>query len=167
MIQSCVLLGTLGLHSIEEKKKKKITVNLTLISAILGVLLHLLFQNQSIFMMLTGMLSGAAVLAAAYLTKGKIGIGDGMVFMLTGLYLGLKENLLLMLISFSAAGLFQEHRCKKAECQKNRYSKNSIKSRRFHRRSEKRIRSVKQACIIFQASENRFFNTIKFTKTII
>ncbi len=120
MIQSCVLLGTLGLHSIEDIRQKKITVNLTLISAILGVLLHLLFQNQSIFMMLTGMLSGAAVLAAACLTKGKIGIGDGMVFMLTGLYLGLKENLLLMLISFSAAGLWAlflitVRHCKKTE----------------------------------------------------
>ena len=33
-------------------------------------------------------------------------MGDGAVFMLTGLYLGWKENLLLMFLSFSMAGVF-------------------------------------------------------------
>lgn len=104
MIQSYVLLGTLGVHSIEDIRQKKITVTITLFSGILGILMHLVFQNQSIFTMLTGVFSGSLILLFSYLSKGKIGMGDGIVLMLTGLYLGLKENILLMLISFLAAG---------------------------------------------------------------
>lgn len=105
MIQSCVLLGTLCVHSLEDIREKKITVNITLFSGIIGVLLHLLFQNQSIFEMLTGTLSGAGILLLGYLTKGKIGMGDGIIFMLTGLYLGFRRNLILILISFVLAGI--------------------------------------------------------------
>ena len=106
MIQSCVLLGTLGVHSIEDVRDKKITVTLTLFSGIVGVFLHLIFPGQSIFEMLTGMLAGAGVLLLGRLTGGKIGAGDGIVFMLTGLYLGAARNILLMCISFALAGLW-------------------------------------------------------------
>lgn len=106
MIQEYVLLGTLGLHSLEDIKQKKITVGLTLLSGIAGILLHLLFQNRSIFEMLAGMVPGVFVLAASHMTKSRIGTGDGIVFMLTGLYLGLTENLRLMFVSFFLAGMW-------------------------------------------------------------
>lgn len=106
MIQSCVLLGTLGVHSIEDIREKKITVMVTLLSGIIGILLHLFFQNQSIYEMLTGVLAGSFILMLSRLTKGRIGMGDGIIFMLTGLYLGLIDNLLLMCISFSLAGIW-------------------------------------------------------------
>lgn len=106
MIQTCILLGTLGVHSLEDIRDKKITVNITLISGIIGIMMHLLFQNQSIYEMLTGTLPGAAILLLSYFTKGKIGMGDGIVFMLTGLYLGFGKNMLLMGISFLLAGIF-------------------------------------------------------------
>lgn len=106
MIQSYILLGTLGVHSIEDIREKKITVNITLLSGIAGVFMHLLFQNQSIYEMLAGTLPGIGILLAGCLTKGKIGTGDGIVFMLTGLYLGFGKNMLLMVISFLLAGVF-------------------------------------------------------------
>lgn len=106
MIQSCVLLGTLGVHSIEDIKEKKITVNLTLLSGIAGVFMHLLFQNQSIYEMLAGTLPGIGILLLGCLSKGRIGRGDGIVFMLTGLYLGFEKTMLLMCISFLLAGIF-------------------------------------------------------------
>lgn len=106
MIQSCVLLGTLGIHSIEDIRKKKITITITLFSAILGVVLHLCFQNQSIYSMLAGMLSGGVIVGISRITGGMIGMGDGMVFMLTGLYLGVEKNLGLMFLSFALAGVW-------------------------------------------------------------
>lgn len=106
MIQSCVLLGTLGIHSIEDIRKKKITITITLFSAILGVVLHLCFQNQSIYSMLAGMLSGGVIVGISRITGGMIGMGDGMVFMLTGLYLGVEKNLSLMFLSFALAGVW-------------------------------------------------------------
>ncbi len=106
MIQSYVLLGTLGVHSIEDIRQKKITISITLFSGMIGIFLHLFFWNQSIYTMLLGMLPGIGLLGLSRLTKGKIGMGDGLVFMLTGLYLGLSENLLLMCISFFLAGIW-------------------------------------------------------------
>lgn len=106
MVQSCVLFGTLAVHSIEDMRDKKITVTITLFSGILGIMLHLLFQNQSIFEMLAGMFTGVLIWMLSVATGGKIGAGDGIVFMLTGLYLGWTRNLLLMFLSFSFAGIF-------------------------------------------------------------
>lgn len=106
MIQSYVLLGTLGVHSIEDIRERKITVTVTLFSGIVGILLHLLFQNQSIFAMLLGMVPGILLLGLSQMTHGQIGAGDGIVFMLTGFYLGFVENMLLMLLSFTLAGIW-------------------------------------------------------------
>lgn len=106
MIQSCILLGTLGVHSLEDIKEKKITVNITMLSGIIGIVLHLFFQNQSIYEMLAGTLPGFGILLLNRLTKGKIGIGDGIVFMLTGLYLGFGKNMMLMLLAFVLAGFY-------------------------------------------------------------
>lgn len=106
MIQSYLLLGTLGVHSIEDIRQKKISVSITLFSGILGIVLHLLYQNQSIFSMLAGMISGVGILILSPLTGGKIGMGDGIVFMLTGLYLGVEKNLVLMFLSFLLAGIW-------------------------------------------------------------
>ena len=106
MIRSYVLLGTLGVHSIEDVKEKKITVMFTLFSGILGIVLHLLVPDISIFDMLLGMASGGGIMLFSRLTGGKIGMGDGILFMLTGFYLGAAQNLWLMMISFSLAGVF-------------------------------------------------------------
>lgn len=106
MIQSYVLLGTLGLHSIEDIRDKKITISVSIISGIVGVLLHLVFQNESIYSMLFGMAAGAGILLLSFCSEGKIGAGDGIVFMMTGLYLGIAENLALMLLSFALAGMW-------------------------------------------------------------
>ncbi|MBO5373514.1 MAG: prepilin peptidase [Lachnospiraceae bacterium] len=106
MIESYVLLGTLGVHSIEDIKRKKITVSITLFSAILCILLHLLFRNESIYSMLAGMLSGTVIVLLSKLSKGRISMGDGVVLMLTGLYLGFWENLCLMFLAFSLASIW-------------------------------------------------------------
>lgn len=120
MIQTYLLLGTLGLHSLEDIRQKKITVGLTLFSGITGILMHLLFQNQTIFEMIAGAVPGMFILAASRLTKSGIGMGDGIVFMLTGLYLGLEENLRLMFLSFSLAGIWGMYLLIIKKCEKSR-----------------------------------------------
>ena len=81
MLEHYLLLGTLGFHSLEDIKSRQITVMVTLGSALAGL-----------------------ILLFSVLSKGKIGQGDGIVFMLTGLYLGVEKNLALMLLSFVLAG---------------------------------------------------------------
>lgn len=71
MVGAYVLLGTLGIHSIEDIRDKKITVTITLFSGILGILLHLLFPDKSIFEILFGMLPGVGILLLGWLTGGQ------------------------------------------------------------------------------------------------
>ena len=105
MIQSYVLLGALGVHSIEDIRQRKITITISLFFAMVGIFLHLMFQNQSIYQMLFGLLPGIAILALSSLTGGKIGMGDGVVIMLTGFYLGFYKNLMLLFLAFLLAGI--------------------------------------------------------------
>lgn len=120
MIQAYVLLGTLGLHSLEDIRQKKITAGLTLLSGIAGIFLHLIFQNRSIFDMIAGMVPGVFVFAAGRMANPKIGTGDGALFMLTGLYLGLIENLRLMFVSFLLAGFWGLYLLTVKRCEKSR-----------------------------------------------
>lgn len=120
MIQTYVLLGTLGLHSLEDIRQKKITVGLTLLSGIAGIFLHLVFPNRSIFEMIAGMIPGALVFLASGHKKAGIGAGDGAVFMLTGLYLGLTENLRLMFLSFFLAGIWGMYLLFVKKCERER-----------------------------------------------
>lgn len=99
MLEHYLLLGTLGFHSLEDIKRKQITTMVTLGSAMACLICHMVYQNHSIYNMLGGMAFGGMILLFSVLSRGKIGPGDGIVFMLTGLYLGAEENLALMMLS--------------------------------------------------------------------
>lgn len=106
MLEHYLLLGTLGFHTLEDIKSKEITLMVTLGSAIAGLICHLMYRSQSIYSMLGGMVFGGVVFLFSLASGGKIGPGDGIVFMLTGLYLGVEKNLALMLIAFMLAGFW-------------------------------------------------------------
>jgi leader peptidase (prepilin peptidase)/N-methyltransferase len=64
--------------------------------------------EQSIWILLAGCSIGAALLGISRLTEGALGAGDGIFFVITGLYLGFWRNLLLLssaLFLCSMAGL--------------------------------------------------------------
>lgn len=106
MLENYILLGTLGFHSIEDIRRKQITLMITLFSAILGLVCHMVYHNQSIYSMLGGVASGILILTFGILSGGKIGMGDGVILMLTGLYLGAEKNMALMMISFIFAAIW-------------------------------------------------------------
>lgn len=56
--------------------------------------------------MLGGMLVGVFLLAAGSISKGQVGAGDGIVFVITGMSLGFQENFLLLAGSFFLSSLF-------------------------------------------------------------
>ena len=100
LIQSWFLLGILGIHSIEDIRDRRITVTLSLFSGIVGLMLHLIFFDQTIFSMLCGILTGIFLLGFSKVSRGVIGMGDGI-----GLFVGFYNNLILMFLSFSFAGI--------------------------------------------------------------
>lgn len=71
-----------------------------------GVIVTILRGELSAAQAVSGMVIGAAVLAAAWLSKEKIGFGDGWLFVVTGIFLGFLENLRLLYGSMMLAGIF-------------------------------------------------------------
>lgn len=99
------LLGMLGVCSWEDLRKRRIRVTLVLGFGVLGLMLHLIFQNLTIWEMLGGMLIGAVLFVVSILSKERIGKGDALLIGVTGIYLGFWDNLILLWASSALAGL--------------------------------------------------------------
>ena len=92
-MQKFVLLGLLSLCSWEDIRKKELTVAYILLFGIGGVWLHLFFPVCSIYSIAWGIFLGAAMMFFSWLSKGSIGMGDGVLLVVTGVYLGGLGNL--------------------------------------------------------------------------
>ncbi len=100
------LLSFLSITSFEDARRHEVHMFLLLAAGILGIVDHLLYQRMTIYEVLGGFLIGAAVLLLGLLTKMQIGTGDGVLLMVTGIFLGFEWNLLLLFLSVMLMGLF-------------------------------------------------------------
>ena len=96
MVESCMVLGLLGICSIEDIKSREIGVYKIYLSGIIGVLLHLFLGRKSVYSILGGMLIGLVLLIVGKLAGGSIGAGDGLILMDTGILLGSADNFRLL-----------------------------------------------------------------------
>lgn len=97
-MQRYLLLGLLGICTWEDVRKKELTTGNILLFGIGGMLLHLFVPACSIYSILWGILLGIAVMAISWISRGGIGMGDGILLMVTGVYLGGAANLELFLM---------------------------------------------------------------------
>lgn len=104
MIQKVVLLGTLTVAAYVDYKEKKVYLSGMLLAGIIGIVLHIWNQTPTLPDMLCGAGIGAAVILAAILTGESIGIGDGVVLLVSGIFLGFWRNLELFLTALFLAG---------------------------------------------------------------
>lgn len=93
MWSQAVVMGMLTLCSAQDIKKKQIRLNLVLFFGILGIFLHMLWRIQPIENLLLGMSVGVVLLFLSIMTGGRIGTGDAVLLIVTGIYLGLEQNL--------------------------------------------------------------------------
>ena len=105
-MEAAGLLGLLGVCGIEDVKLKKIRLFVVNAFAILGVIFHLIYERISWLDMTLGALVGVVLLVIGYFTKEKIGYGDGLLFVATGIYLGFWNNLVFLWLSTSIAGIY-------------------------------------------------------------
>ena len=106
MWSRAVVMGMLALCSAEDIRRSRIRLNPLLAFGILGIFLHMLWRMQSIEDLLMGMTVGVALLFVSVLTGGKIGVGDAVLLMVTGIYLGLRQNLELFLYGLFLCSLW-------------------------------------------------------------
>lgn len=105
-MQKVIVLGLLGLCSLEDVRHKRLTIVYILMFGIGGLILHLFAPVCSIYSILCGMLLGIAMILVSFITRGNVGIGDGMLLLVTGVYLGGYGNLQLLMTGLLLAALW-------------------------------------------------------------
>lgn len=99
------LLLILALAAYKDYKEKQISIYLPFFAAIIGIVLHLVYQERSLKDILLGMSIGMMFLVCAWIGKGKIGAGDGMMLMVSGLFLGIWDNVVLVMTALGLTGM--------------------------------------------------------------
>lgn len=88
MVQQLSVFALLGICSYEDIKDKKIHTRWLLTFSVEGILLWFFWERCSIIEMLLAILPGLLLLFLAFITKGGIGEGDGMLLIVIGIFLG-------------------------------------------------------------------------------
>lgn len=100
-----VLLGMLGLYAVEDIRKKKISARYLWIFGAAGIAVNMIQRSLSVSGMLLGAAVGLALVAVSLLTRGNIGLGDGLLLMTAGIFLGGSGALELLFLSLLYAAL--------------------------------------------------------------
>lgn len=105
-IPSILICGWLLICSWQDIKKKKINLLLILAGFIINIIVSLLWSNVSVASHILGILPGLLLLMISYITRGQIGIGDGLILSITGIYLGPEKNIAVLAYGLFCAALF-------------------------------------------------------------
>ena len=103
------LVCMFGLTTIDDIRTKQIKLLQVIVFGIIGIALEIIYKHHSWMSIIGGFCVGAVILAFSIFSKEKIGKGDALIVMVTGLYLGFIDTLSLLWISSiyaSVAGLF-------------------------------------------------------------
>ena len=100
-----IVIFILALESISDLRNKSISGWRVLVFGLLGIVLNVLLYYQSVWSVVGGIAVGILLLLYAFFTKGAVGIGDGIMFVCLGIYLGLSDNMRLLFFSLIAAGI--------------------------------------------------------------
>lgn len=93
ILMKAILLIILLVCGIQDIKSKRISLWIIILGALLIVSGALISGRCSVFDRIGGLAVGACVLLISIATKGKIGLGDGLLLCVTGLTLGFWGNI--------------------------------------------------------------------------
>ena len=100
-----MLLGALAITAYRDCKEKSIYLYLPIVAGVMGVILHIFFLERGVADMLWGVGIGGCVILLAWISKESIGVGDGIMLMVSGIYLGFWENLELLFTALLLVGV--------------------------------------------------------------
>lgn len=93
----CVLLFLI-ISTWTDIKERRIYLWSVLLFFILGVCGQVFYFSDSFFVILGSVFLGSVLLMISRFTCGAIGYGDGWMIIVTGIYLGLKHNFILLVV---------------------------------------------------------------------
>lgn len=105
-IKNIILVILLSICAIEDIKEKEVSMPIVLGAGALGIIVQYCLKIESVWSILGGMSVGVTMVVLSLLTRGKIGLGDGILLMTTGIYLGLKSNFILLSVALLGVALW-------------------------------------------------------------
>ena len=96
----------LGVDSIRDIRTKTISIRITILSAIVGIMYYLLDTSYPIVECMEGFVLGVAVCFLAFVTREAIGYGDGLVMIALGILVGGKNCLASGMAALMMSGIF-------------------------------------------------------------
>lgn len=106
MLNEYIILIMLTMFAMEDARKSHIHIVPAVGFLLLGIGICLLGEGPDCTEAAGGALVGIFLLCISRITGESLGYGDGLVFLVTGIYLGMWENLQLLFISLIFASIF-------------------------------------------------------------
>jgi prepilin signal peptidase PulO-like enzyme (type II secretory pathway) len=97
LIYQIISLTYLTINSITDIREKRISIIISLIFGAIGIIINIIFNQYNIISILLAMLLGFIMILISKVTKEAIGIGDGIILVVMGLFTGVYNNLLILL----------------------------------------------------------------------
>ena len=104
-ILAAAVLIFLAAAAYEDCKTERISLTLICIGGAVGLAAAIITRDKDIMQILYGMLTGSAVLLIGYASREAVGYGDGLIFTVTGIFLGWLDNIILIVSSLLLAAV--------------------------------------------------------------
>ena len=100
-----IVIAMLAIESISDIRTQTVSLIRLIAFALLGLTINYRMKYQSLWSIIGGLVVGIVLLGYALIAKGAMGIGDGVIFLCLGIFLGLSGNLRLLFFSLIVAAL--------------------------------------------------------------
>lgn len=104
-METAGLLIGMATASFIDIKKKKIPLFLMIGLMVFAFVMHFVYERLSIYEMIFGAAMGLVLISIAVLTKERIGIGDGVIFVVVGLFTGFFGSVIILWYSSICAAI--------------------------------------------------------------
>ena len=105
-VEELLCMVILMIESYYDLKYQRIPVRLLCLSGLAAVVYSAILQREVYVSCIMGACVGAFLLLLGKITKEGIGYGDGITFMLSGMLLGFRKNVLLLCVSLLLSAVF-------------------------------------------------------------
>lgn len=106
IIKTVILLACLFVNAWTDAKTRRVYPALLAVTGTIGLFFYTADGEMTAGSLAAGVLVGVFLLLGGRLTDEKIGYGDGMTFLVTGIFLGFWKNLFLLFAASLAAAVY-------------------------------------------------------------
>ena len=92
--------------SVTDIKRREIKLSVLVIFGIIAVCLYMIFHPVGIFEEAAGIVTGLVFVGLFFITDEKIGLGDGLLMTVTGIFLGGRQNASLIMTAMLLSACF-------------------------------------------------------------